>query len=176
MVAVFTVSWNCFNSLRALARSLASRFDSGPLALASRELARATLQQPLDVEHTRRPLDLALDLLARRALGLERKGDVVPHREMRIEPVALEHHGDAAGAWRHMVDHVAADHDVARGLFLQSGDDAQERGLPAAGRPEQHHELAVARLQADAVDRGDLVELFFDLFGGNCGHLNSLNA
>src|SRR5262249_39062136 len=99
--------------------------------------------------------------------------DVVPHREVGIEAVALEHHGDAAGAGRQVVDHVTADHDVPRGLLLEPRDDAQQGGLAAAGGPEQDHELAVARLQADAVDRSDIVELFFDLFGGNCGHLNS---
>jgi len=52
---------------------------------------------------------------------------------VRIKTIALEHHGDAARAGRSVVDDVTADHEVAARLLLESADDAQERGLAAAG-------------------------------------------
>src|SRR5215470_4776172 len=81
---------------------------------------------------------------------------------MRIEPVALKHHGDPAGAWRHLVDGLAIDEDVTRGLFLEPGDDAKQGRLAAPGRAEQHQELAIVGGQGDAVYRGDRSELFSD--------------
>src|SRR5262249_6254884 len=41
----------------------------------------------------------------------------------------------------------------------------EKRGLAAPRGPEQHHELSVARLQANAVDGSDLAELFSDVDG-----------
>ena len=83
----------------------------------------------------------------RNALRPQRKGDILAHRVMRIEAVALEHHRHAAGARRNIVDDVAADHEVAARLLLEPADDAQERRLAAARRAEQHHELAVRHRQ-----------------------------
>ena len=57
-----------------------------------------------------------------------------------------------------VVDHLAVDLEVAARLLLQSGDDAQKRGLAAARRAEQDHEFAVPDRQADAVDGVNLAE------------------
>ena len=146
------------------------------LALAAGELARAPLRKMVDAEQTGCPLDLAFDLGARRALGPQREGDVVANRQVRIEPVALKHHGDAARARRHVVDDVAVDQELAGRGLLQARDDAQERRLAAARRPEQHHELAVAHLQADAVDSHHVAELFSDLVDSNRGHVDLLDV
>ena len=89
---------------------------------------------------------------------------------MRIEAVALEHHGHAAGARRHLVDDVAADQDVAARLLLEPADDAQKRRLAAARGPKQHHEFAVRHRQADAVDGGNLVKFLDDIPGQYCSH------
>ena len=42
---------------------------------------------------------------------------------------------------------------VAAGRMLEAGDAAQGRGLAAAGRAEQHHDLAGRHGEADVVDR-----------------------
>src|SRR6266851_4192412 len=146
------------------------------LALAAGKLARAPLRKVVDPEQTGCPLDLAFDLGARRALGPQREGDVVPNRQVRIEPVALKHHGDAAPARRHVVDHLAIDQDLPGRGLLQTRDDSEQRGLAASRRPEQHHEFAVARLQADAVDSHHVPELFSDLVDSNRGHVDSLDV
>src|ERR1700674_5370125 len=75
---------------------------------------------------------------------------------MRIERVALEHHGDppfARGAPRH---HPPADQDVAARGLLEPGDHPQERGLPRARGSEEDHELAFPRHQVDVVDGAEL--------------------
>jgi hypothetical protein len=71
-----------------------------------------------DAEQLRGPLDLLLDRLSGHALRTQRKGDVVAYRVMRIKAIALEHHRNAAGARRDIVDEVAADQEIAARLLL----------------------------------------------------------
>ena len=71
---------------------------------------------------------------------------------MRVERVVLEHHGDVAVAGLELVDHPAADRDLAGGDRLEAGDHAQQRGLAAAGGADEDDELAVGDVEVDAVD------------------------
>jgi len=71
---------------------------------------------------------------------------------VRIERIVLENHGDVALFRRHVVDHALADPDLARRDVLQPGNHPQQRRLAAAGRPDQHDELAVADQHVDAMD------------------------
>ena len=114
--------WNRLSSSRALARSLASRLDSGsssrktcgfadqrsgqrdPLAFTAGELPRAAVEQVIDAEQLGGPASLAFPLCPIELDGLERKDDVVENRLVRVERVALEHHGDAAQPRRQAVD------------------------------------------------------------------------
>ena len=71
--------------------------------------------------------------------ALEAEGHVAPDRAMGEEGVVLEHgvHGPLVGG---QGGHVPArDHDAAPVRHLEAGDEAQERGLPAAAPPAQHH-------------------------------------
>src|ERR1051326_24806 len=149
--------------------------ERDPLAFTARELPRPTVKQMTDAEQLRGPFDLFADLRARRALRLQRKGDVVATREMRIEPVALKHHRHAAGARRDVVDDGAADEKVAAGLLLEPADDAQKRGLAAARWPEQNHEFAVRYVKRNAVYSGDLAEFLDDVPGDDRSHSASQN-
>ena len=106
-------------------------------------------------------------------LRAQGKADILAHAVVRIEAVALEHHGDAARAGRNVVDEIAADHEVAAGLLLEPADDAQERRLAAAGRSQQHHELAVRHRERDAVDGRHLAEFLDDIPGQNRSHRTS---
>ena len=74
-------------------------------------------------------------------------------RHVRIERVVLEHHGDVAVARAHVVDDLAADLDLAVVGVLEAGDGAQQRALAAAGRADQHGELAVGDVEVDAAHR-----------------------
>ncbi len=72
---------------------------------------------------------------------------------MRIERVILEHHGNVALGRFDLIDDASADVDVAARDGLKPCDHPQQRGLAAAGGADQHAELTVADLQADALDR-----------------------
>src|SRR4029077_4929523 len=84
-------------------------------------------------------------------LSFQRKRYVLVDREVRVERLALENHGDAAFAGRKVVDHAAANEDIAGGWRFQSGDHAQQRGLPGAGWPEKDQKLAFASFQVHVV-------------------------
>jgi hypothetical protein len=89
---------------------------------------------------------------------LERIGHVLAHRHVRPHRVGLEHHADVAFARgnQHAAlgfgDHAPADRDAPAGRMLEAGDAAQGRGLAAARRAQQYHDLARRHLEAHAVD------------------------
>ncbi len=76
------------------------------------------------------------------AAHLQRQCQVLPDRHVGVERVALEHHGDVAPLWRHAVDRSSANADLAAVLGLETGDNAQHGGFPAAGRADQGQKLA----------------------------------
>jgi hypothetical protein len=68
------------------------------------------------------------------------------------EGVVLEHHRHAALRGRQGGDVPAVDEDLAAGRCLQARDDAQRRGLAAAGGPEEDAEAAGGDLQVYALE------------------------
>jgi hypothetical protein len=96
----------------------------------------------------------------RHVTHLQREGDVVDGIEMGKQRVALKHHRGAAPGGRQVGDVLGADDDIAGRRGLVAGDEAQGRGLAAAGRAQQAA-IAVGRdLEIDPVDRhGRAVEL-----------------
>jgi hypothetical protein len=124
-----------------------------PLLLAARQLAGAALHGRLQLEAGPGLGGGAVPLGLGHPLDLERVGDVVQHRHVRVQGVVLEHHGHLPPA-RLDPGHVApADLDGARGRGLQPGDGPQQGGLAAARRAEQGEELPVLDAQVEAVDR-----------------------
>ena len=105
---------------------------------------------------------------------LQREGHVLAHRHVRVERVVLEHHGDVAVLRRHVVHHAAADRDLAAGDVLEPGDHAQQRRLAAAGRADQHDELAVRDVDAHAVQDLHGTEGFPDVADIDGRHLSPL--
>ena len=89
--------------------------ESHTLLLAARELARLALEQVRHVEHLRRFPDLPVDLVPRQLAHLQREGEVLVDRLLRIERVVLEHHRDVAVLRVEVVDHAVPDGDVAGG-------------------------------------------------------------
>ena len=85
---------------------------------------------------------------------------------MREQGVALEHGVDVALVRRHVVDPITEKHHVAGVGRLKAADDAQRRGLAAAGGAEQRQKLVVIDIQVDVVENlvpvvglGDILEL-----------------
>src|SRR5262249_29421435 len=130
------------------------------LTLTAGKLAGAPVGEVANAEELRCPLDLSLDLGALHALRAQWEGDVVPHRQMWIETIALKHHRYAAGAWRDLVDRLAMDEDMARGLLFQPSDDAKQSRLAASRRAKQHQKLAVVGGESDTIHRRHRSELF----------------
>lgn len=56
---------------------------------------------------------------------------------MREKRVALEYRIDMTLIRREIQDACAIEPDVAGGWIVETGNEAQERGIPAARRPEQ---------------------------------------
>ncbi len=100
-------------------------------------------------------------------MELEAEGEVVLDGHVRVERVALEDHRDVALLRREVVDDLVADPELAVGDLLEPGDHAQRGRLAAAGRADEHHQLAVLdreievedRLRAVVVDLLDVGEL-----------------
>ena len=141
-----------------------------PLALAAGKLLWLAVDKFDDIKHPRGFIDPALDLGLRIALQPQPERHVLRHRHVRVERIVLEHHRDVAILWRHVVDDIAPDHDVAAGDILQACDHPQRRRLAAAGRTHQHHELMVGDIEIDAADRLDLVIALHNLTQRNVSH------
>ena len=59
---------------------------------------------------------------------------------------------------------------------LEPGDQSQQRRLAAAGRSDEHGELAVVDLEADVVDDLDLAEILADLLEFDAAHVGNLHS
>ena len=84
-------------------------------AAARPRAARAAVEQVIDVDLARRVPHRGLDLRLGDLRHFQRKGDVLGHRHVRIERVALEHHRDVALAGSQRGDVLAVDQDAAGG-------------------------------------------------------------
>ena len=104
------------------------------------------------------------------ATDLKRVAHVPGNVEMRVEGIGLEHHGDVAVARRHVVHQRPADAKLPAGQILQAGDDAPERGLAAARRPDEHSELAVPDGERDVLEHIDRAEALVQAGDLDPGH------
>ena len=71
---------------------------------------------------------------------------------MRVERIALEHHGDVAVARLQAVTSRSPIRTRPAVGMLEAGQDAQRRGLAAAGRPEQGQEGVVGYVEVEALN------------------------
>ncbi len=106
--------------------------QSDPLTLTSGELARLTIKKRANTKKRSRPFHLLLVEFPLHLLSLQGEGNIFVHREVRIERVALEDHGDAAVARTEMVDHSSAYEDFAGGRSFQPRDHPQESRFSGA--------------------------------------------
>ncbi len=151
-----------------LAHDRAGQRDS--LALPSRELPRKALEQVVKAQDPRSTRDRGIDLVLRLLGDLERKGNVLGHRHVRIEGVVLEHHRHVALDGIDEVHEPVSDHDLTCIGVFEAGDDAEDRALPASGRAEQDEELAVGDPERDVADRLDLAETLYQVLDQDLCH------
>src|SRR5207248_3131055 len=83
------------------------------LALAAGKRLWFAVQKFLDSKNRRRFLHPALDVRFRKLPKLQSKRHVVEYRHVRIERVILKHHRDVAVLWRHVIDSLLANKNVA---------------------------------------------------------------
>src|SRR5260370_32886975 len=74
---------------------------------------------------------------------------------MREERVGLKHHADLALVGRDVGDVLASYDNTAAVSILETGHQTQRRGLAAARRPEQGHQLAGGHREVQTIERGD---------------------
>src|SRR4030081_2009627 len=91
--------------------------------------------EPDELQQLHGPLPFGRAHLAR---DLAPDDGVGEHRAPGQQAVVLEHK-DAVAAWA--VPRTAVEQNLARARGLETGDDAQERGLAATRRPDQRDEL-----------------------------------
>ncbi len=123
-----------------------------PLALPARQHLRPPVHQLLQPERLGGRVDATLDLVLGHLAQLEPEGDVVGDAHVRVQGVALEHHGDVAVATRLLVDPLPVDAQLAVGDLLEAGDHAQGRRLAAPRRADQHEELTVGDVDGQLGD------------------------
>src|SRR5205823_11888096 len=90
---------------------------------------------------------------------LQHERHVLLERHPRQEPVLLEDDADLAGRGIAGDDRPLVEQDGAARGGLDAADDAQQRRLPTAVRPEDAHELAGLDAERDRLDDGDQVVL-----------------
>ena len=142
--------------------------DGHPLALAARQHLGQAIHQRAELQDVGRGLHLGGDGGLVSTHHLQAEGHVLGHRHVRVQRIALEHHGHAAlGRWQIIHPH-AADAEVTGGDVFQPRHAAQQRALAAARRADEDAELAVVdgergvadgQRQVGAVALVDLVEI-----------------
>ncbi|GGW99227.1 hypothetical protein GCM10010353_13610 [Streptomyces chryseus] len=86
------------------------------------------------------------------------EGDVPPDVPLRKELVVLEHQPDAPPVHRHPALVAPVQQHPSGVRRLEPGDNPEQRGLPAAARPEHAHHFVLGDLQVHVVERGPLPE------------------
>jgi hypothetical protein len=95
-----------------------------PLLLAFGQVPRQTVQVRDQFEPLGDLADPGRNLGPGQRLGVQRKSEILGHREAGIECVELEHHGDIAFRGLEPVDSLAADADVPLARAFEPGDHA----------------------------------------------------
>jgi hypothetical protein len=125
------------------------------LLLASGELARTPLLVARQSHELERGLGTPPHLGAGKLALLEPEGDVAHHAHVRPQRVVLEHHADVALPGGNAGDVPSADEQLARLVLVEARDEAQQRRLAGARRPEEGEELPGLDGQRDVPqDRG----------------------
>ena len=143
------------------------------LPLTARQVGGFAFQVFRQFQHPGRLIHPAANLLFRELVAVEaqRECDVLPDRQVRVQGVVLEDHGQVAVLGGQVVHGFPVDQEIPGCDVLQSDDHAQGRRLAAAGRADENHELAVSDVQVDVVDGLETVSVLLDeVLEGDLGH------
>jgi hypothetical protein len=127
--------------------------DGDPLALPAGQVGRLAGEVVEQGQHLGGPADALLDDRLGGAAQPHAEADVLLDGHVGVQGIVLEDHRHVAVLGLLIGDHPVADGHLAVGDLVETGDHAQDGGLAAARRPDQHHELAVADLKGDVPHR-----------------------
>ena len=136
------------------------------LALPAGKLVRKAVGEPIELHELQQRIDLAryrhiVQALATRTHA-QAEGDVLENGHVAEQRVVLEDEAHLALARVHAGRIVAVKGDGAGIRRLKPGDDAQQRRLAGARRPEQRQQLAGFDPEIDAVDCDKFAEALRD--------------
>lgn len=127
--------------------------EAGPLLHPAGQLVRIGVLEPFQADHADELLNARCRVPAGHPPDGQAVSDVAEHRLPREEAEVLEHHAHALGR---LGDRAAGDADRPAARLDQARDAAKQRGLPAAGRPDDRHDLRRPDIEGDARQHGPL--------------------
>ncbi len=130
--------------------------EGDPLLLPAGELAWLAIEEFGETEQCRDLVEAPFDLGSPGLAHPQAEDDVLGDRKMRKERIRLEHHRDVALRRRQARDVATGNAQPPAVGRLQAGDEAQGRGLAAAGGTEEHVERAFVEGEGDSVDGANL--------------------
>ena len=122
------------------------------LLLPAGDLAGLAVPELFHLNELQHLADAGLDLSPGLAQHLEAEADVLTHRHVGKQRIALEHGIHRPLVGRQGSDVLAMEQDVAFGREVETGDQPQERGLSAAGGPQQGEELVLADRDRNVIE------------------------
>ena len=144
--------------------------DGDALALSTGKLLGQALEERRQVQDLGRALHPRVNVDRVGLRQLQAEGHVVVDRHVRVERVALKHHGDAARRWGKARDVAAADRQAAARNVFEARHHAQQRGLAAARWPDEDAELAVRNVEVDGIDDLNAAEALVHVLEPDVGH------
>ena len=116
--------------------------DGNPLTLTARQFRGVAVQVLFQIQHPAGLGHTGVDHLFRAFCLFQGQCHVVAHIEVRVERVALEHHGDATFGGRGQVDQILTNVNIARGGILQPGNHPQQGGFATARGANEDNKFA----------------------------------
>ena len=142
-----------------------------PLLLSAGKLVWQTLRVLRQMHGFQHFSDSLPDFLLRLFLDLQRIGHIFKNIHMRPDGITLKHHADTPFFRRYKGispgNQLIADINLARSGLFKAGDDAQHRGLSAAGRPQEGDKLPVAEGFVKLTENDIAAKGFCNILDGN---------
>ena len=121
------------------------------LLLAAGQLSRQPVAEMIEPHQAQGLRDLRRHLRLRHLAHLEAERDVLGHRHVWKQRIALEHETGVALPWRQRGNVAFAQAHAAGRRLDEAGNDAQGRGLAAAGGAEQDKEFAIGNVERNVI-------------------------
>ena len=138
--------------------------DGHPLLLPARELVDAAALEAFEAHDLQHFQHFGADRLLRQFFEPQAESHVFKHVQMREQRILLEHRVHRPLVGRLTGDVLAIKKDIARFWGDEPGDHAQGRGLAAARRAEEGHELLVVNVEGKPVQDFLPVKINYNVF------------